>query len=547
MSKKGAVEKVDFSGLDLTQEELDRLIATVVVKEWPYQYVPVEPTPLQLAFCILPNRVAMMGGAAGGGKSEGLLMAALQYVNVPGYSAIIYRRSYADLARQGALLTRALEWLSPHFGRGVHYDPTTKRFTFPSGATLSFGYMGVKGADSAVQGSEVHFVGVDEVTQHFKEDVAWAESRLRRTKGSVIPLRTRFTGNPGGKGHEWVKQRFGIKKNPKWDPEVGTVVGGHLFSDQPMFVGTNKEEVFIPARVIDNPYLDVKEYVRQFKWLDEITRNQLLDGDWDSAPKSRFRRNWFPRYTMRGSWYQVGDLEVQASSMRKFCTVDVAASVREGVAGEQFYTFGGGRSAPIPCWTVVSTWGLAAGKLWLLDVERGQVESPEVFDMIRRACNKWRCQEAWVEANGVGRPVAQVARREGLPVQEIWTVYDKLQNSYTAANFARAGLVVLPDPSLNYGWLQAFEDEVFTWTGNRDDTSDQVDTLSTAAKVAEDDLRLESQGQAEVGGLEGAQSALPGMRGEDGAWRLVSEGGLGRDPAPHLRPVWQQEYVGPWG
>jgi len=33
-------------------------------------------------------------------------------------------------------------------------------------------------------------------------------SRLRRLKGSSVPLRMRCASNPGGYGHEWVKQRF---------------------------------------------------------------------------------------------------------------------------------------------------------------------------------------------------------------------------------------------------------------------------------------------------------------------------------------------------
>ena len=60
---------------------------------------------------MLRHLEAFYGGAAGGGKSIALLMAALQYVDVPGYAAIIFRRSYADLSLPGALMDRAHEWL----------------------------------------------------------------------------------------------------------------------------------------------------------------------------------------------------------------------------------------------------------------------------------------------------------------------------------------------------------------------------------------------------------------------------------------------------
>jgi hypothetical protein len=77
------------------------------------KYIPHTPTPKQSAFLLLPGREAFFGGAAGGGKSDALLTAALQYVDVPGYSAILFRRTYADLALPGALMDRAEQWLYP--------------------------------------------------------------------------------------------------------------------------------------------------------------------------------------------------------------------------------------------------------------------------------------------------------------------------------------------------------------------------------------------------------------------------------------------------
>ena len=53
------------------------------------------------------------GGAAGGGKSDALLMGALQYVDVPGYHALILRRTFAELSLPEALMERANEWLGP--------------------------------------------------------------------------------------------------------------------------------------------------------------------------------------------------------------------------------------------------------------------------------------------------------------------------------------------------------------------------------------------------------------------------------------------------
>ena len=72
------------------------------------RYSPTQPTPKQRAFLALDCLEALYGGAAGGGKSEALLMAALQYVHVPGYAAILFRRTYADLSLPGALMDLSL-------------------------------------------------------------------------------------------------------------------------------------------------------------------------------------------------------------------------------------------------------------------------------------------------------------------------------------------------------------------------------------------------------------------------------------------------------
>jgi len=235
-------------------------------------YIPKRPHPTtglsgptlpQAKFLLLPNKEALYGGAAGGGKSDALLMGALQFVGVPEYSALVLRRTYADLALPGAIMERSQTWLR---GTGARWVDKDKTWHFPSGATMTFGYLQSENDKYRYQGSEFHFIGFDELTQFTYTQYTYLMSRLRRLQGSVLPVRVRSASNPGGSGHEWVRQRFLV--------EAG--------------------RPFVPARLTDNPYVDIEEYTEMLMELDPLTRKQLLNGDWTArAEGNMFQREWF--------------------------------------------------------------------------------------------------------------------------------------------------------------------------------------------------------------------------------------------------------------
>ena len=232
----------------------------------PRTYCPEAPTSRQLAFLALGHLEALYGGAAGGGKSSALLMAALQYVHVPGYSALLLRRSYADLALPGALMDRAESWLA---GSDAKWSAQDKQWLFPSGATITFGYLEAEKDKYRYQGAELQFIGIDEATQFGESQYRYLLSRLRRRVGVVVPIRARLASNPGGIGHEWVRRLFVIE-------------------------GRDHGRPFVPACLTDNPGLDQAEYRRSLARLDHVTRAQLLDGNWDVVPSGGlFQRDWF--------------------------------------------------------------------------------------------------------------------------------------------------------------------------------------------------------------------------------------------------------------
>lgn len=242
-------------------EELRRAL----IPKWS-EYIPHPPHPKQQAFLLLDCIEAFYGGAGGGGKSDALLMGALQYVDIPGYAALLLRRTYADLALPEAIMDRAHLWLGPH--KDVRWDDDLKTFNFPSGAKLVFGYLEHERDKYRYQSAAFQFVGFDELTQFTQSQYTYLFSRMRRLEGVEIPLRMRAASNPGGVGHEWVQRRF-------VDPQ------------------NTRERVFIPATIDDNPSLDRQSYRDSLSNMDEVDRAQIERGDWTIRKSGRkFKREW---------------------------------------------------------------------------------------------------------------------------------------------------------------------------------------------------------------------------------------------------------------
>jgi predicted phage terminase large subunit-like protein len=270
------VQNISMGKIDLNairHSDLSKLQALLTPKTT--KYIPHVPTPKQSAFLLLDNKEAFYGGAAGGGKSDALLMAGLQYVDVKGYSGIIFRKTYADLVKPGALIDRAKEWLLKY--PEVRWNDKEKKFEFYKDRTkkelisvLQFGYLENANDKYNYQGGEYQFIGFDELTHIDLSSYTYMFSRLRRLKGVKVPLRVRGASNPpDDDGGIWVKTRF-IDEGP------------------------SHGRVFIPAGMDDNPYLDAEQYEESLQELDPVTRARLRDGNWEIIRKGNmFKRQWF--------------------------------------------------------------------------------------------------------------------------------------------------------------------------------------------------------------------------------------------------------------
>lgn len=205
------------------------------------EWVPHRPHPKQREFLALEETEALYGGAAGGGKSDAILIASLEHVDVPHYAALILRRTLPDLKLPGAIMDRSHAWLN---GTRAHWHAGDKKRTFPSGAVLQFGYCDKFADLQRYKSAEFQFIGIDELTEWPEAWYTFLFSRLRRPEGSHVPLRMRAGTNPDGPGYGWVRKRWGIPENEVVLAPIRNAAG----------------RVFLPARAEDNPSLDLPAY-----------------------------------------------------------------------------------------------------------------------------------------------------------------------------------------------------------------------------------------------------------------------------------------------
>lgn len=390
------------------------------------QWMVHRPTAKQAAFLSLDHLEALYGGAAGGGKSDAMLMAALQYVDVPHYAAILFRRTYADLALPGALMDRAGEWLH---STSAKWNSGTKTWTFPSGATISFGYLERDADKYRYQGAEFQMVGFDELTQFQETSYRYLFSRLRRLEGSEVPLRMRGASNPGGEGHQWVYERF--------------IVGGR-----------KSGRLFIPAGIDDNPHIDKAEYLRSLSELDEITRMQLLQGLWVTDPTGKpFLAAWWGKGRNR---YHLDDSAIRNQVVARWISWDTALKDEN----ENAYT-------ACVVGELTPDYRLIVREVW-----RDKMQFPFLPDAIKDMAAKWNYDEKLraviIEDKSSGTSAYQTLMHTAPQwLRDMLIAFqptgDKATRGQQAAVWCKRDCVMLPFPDEDATWLYDFESELFNF------------------------------------------------------------------------------------
>lgn len=248
--------------------------------------------------------VAIYGGAAGGGKSYGLLLECLRHVmSVDGFGATIFRRTAPQIRNQGGLWDESVKIYS---NLPAHPVESVLKWKFePFGNSVRFSHLDHEKDVLNFQGSSIPLIGFDELTHFSKSQFFYMLSRNRSMCG-VKPY-VRATTNPDPDSWVadfiswWIDQDTGYPIQERsgvvrWFSHIGDDLHWadtreelldrfpHVDPDDLM----PKSFTFIAATLEDNQILMEKDpgYRGNLLALPRVQREQLLKGNWKIRPSA---------------------------------------------------------------------------------------------------------------------------------------------------------------------------------------------------------------------------------------------------------------------
>lgn len=449
----------------------------------------------QTVFLSSTADIAVYGGAAGGGKSWALLAEPLRHINNPQFSAVIFRREFPMITNEGGLRDESMK-LYPQLGAKIRETDT--KWTFPSKASVRFSHLQHPSDVLNWQGSQIPFIGFDELT-HFEESQFFYMLSRNRSLCGVKPY-IRATTNPDATS--WVK-RFLL---PWLDPRhpMASASGEVLYmirrehtlywyrsfedavhGNPDMWTGILRPEnviktvTFVAAKITDNRILlqENPEYLGNLMALPLVERERLLNGDWNILPDAGkvFDRAWFevvkeaPHGRVEPIGFYLPDNVVKEHLRNRQHEVrfwDFAASEKKTKGDD-------------PDWTVGLKLRRVAGIYYIIDVVRVRETPGALRTRIQNTATQdgLYCLVRWEEEGGSSGKFATndlVTTLAGFDARGIRPQGDKLTRAQGASASAEAQNIKLVEGE----WMDEFLTELHHFPDA--DHDDCVDALSGA-------------------------------------------------------------------
>ena len=255
-----------------------------------------------------PADIAILGGAAGVGKTFIELLEPIRHKNNKNFDAIIFRRNTTQIRIAGGLWATSMQ-IYPYLRPQPVPVESKLKWNFPSGATIAFNHIEYESTLQSYQGSAFAYIGFDELTHFTQSMFTYFFSRNRGMSGVRGYIRATCNPDPDSWVAEflewWIDQETGFPIHERagkirymtcynnvfiWGDTKQEVIDKcpEMFSDPELLASgipleTHiKSVTFIPGVIYDNKILLKMDpgYLGNLLALPEAEKQMLLYGNW---------------------------------------------------------------------------------------------------------------------------------------------------------------------------------------------------------------------------------------------------------------------------
>ena len=422
----------------------------------------IRPQSKQELFLRSNADITIYGGSAGGGKSFALIIDPLRYKHVPGFGAVLFRRTIPEITREGGMWDETRN-IYPQFGAVA--NQVERKWTFPSGAKITLSGLQYSNDLKTWRGAQIAMMGFDQLETFERDQFIYLLHRNRSVCGVKPYVRATCNPEPG-----WLADMLAW-----WIAEDGYADLSRsgkkrwFVMDNDVFVwGDTKDELnkeypdinprsmtFIPATIYDNQILMEKDpnYIATLQGLSVVDRERLLGdrdrgGNWKIKPSAGnvFNRAWFEI---------IGDWDREDRHWKAVLRFDLAATAPTVDSPDPDYS----------AWCVM-LFNTDSKDVLILDANQAKLNPTEVYRKLESTARYWQqffsdlgipYKVRWEEEPGsAGKRESHYTLSPmlvGIDARGVRSTGDKISRARPLAAYAEHGHAKLLRGQWNEAWL----------------------------------------------------------------------------------------------
>lgn len=265
----------------------------------PENEIEIRPQPgPQEDFLASSADIAIIGGAAGGGKTWALLLEPLRHVSNKDFGAVVFRRTYPQITIQGGLWDESSKLYAPIGGVS---KIGSLSWEFPRGSRVSFRHLQHESSVDDYYGSQIPLLLFDQLEQFSERQFFYMLARNRSMCGVKPYIRASCNPDPdswlAGFLDWWIGEDGYARQDRAGVTRWFRRGAGDAIEWSSVPFERGKSVAFYPSSVYDNKILLQNDpgYLLNLQSLALVERERLLHGNWKIKAEAGkvFNRSWF--------------------------------------------------------------------------------------------------------------------------------------------------------------------------------------------------------------------------------------------------------------